>query len=324
MNYGEIPGVNKPVARVIQGGTMFGGDLDETQSFALLDQVYELGCNTIDTAHVYGGGNSERIVGKWLQARGLREEVVIITKGAAHSRDRRRLTPFDIASDLHDSLARLKTDYIDLYLLHRDDTDVPIEPIIDTLNEHVQAGKIRAFGGSNWSYQRLEAANAYAHTNGLQPFVASSPQYSLAESLDEPWALCISISGADGASAREWYEKTQMPVLAWSALASGFFSGRLRRDNLDQFGEREWDEVAIRTYANEANFQRFDRASELAAEKGLSAAQVALAYVMNQPMNIFTVVGPHSAEKFKANIEAGEVQLTAEEMAWLDLRSNSL
>jgi aryl-alcohol dehydrogenase-like predicted oxidoreductase len=323
MHYGEIPGVHKPVARVIQGGTMFGGDLDEAQSFALLDQVYELGCNTIDTAHVYCSGNSERIIGKWLQARGLREEIVIITKGAAHSKDRRRLTPFDLTSDLHDSLARLKTDYIDLYLLHRDNTDAPVEPILDALNEHLQAGRIRAFGGSNWTHERIEAANVYARANRLEPFVASSPQFSLAESFAEPWPLCISISGSTGRAAREWYAGTQMPLLVWSPLASGFFSGRFRRDNLDQFGEREWDEVAIRTYANEANFQRFDRASMLATEKGLSAAQVALAYVMNQPMNIFAVVGPHSAEKFKANIESSEVQLTPQEMDWLDLRIDS-
>src|SRR6266496_1985328 len=120
MRYGEIPGVKKPVARLVQGGTMLGGDLDEGQSFALLDQVYELGCNTIDTAHVYTDGESERIIGKWLQARGLRDEIVIITKGVAHSQDRRRMTPFDLAADLYDSLARLKTDVIDLYLLHRD------------------------------------------------------------------------------------------------------------------------------------------------------------------------------------------------------------
>lgn len=319
MRYREIPGVNKLVARVVQGGTMIGSDLDEAKSFALLDQVYELGCNTIDTAHVYSGGNSERIIGRWMQTRGLRDKIVIITKGAAHSEDRRRMTPFDIASDLHDSLARLKTDYIDLYLLHRDDTDVSVEPIIDTLNEHLQAGRFRAFGVSNWSHQRIEAANAYAQANGLQPFVASSPQYSLAESLDEPWALCISIGGSEGEAGREWYEKTQMPVLAWSPLASGFFSGRFRRDNLHLFGEREWDEVAVRTYASEANFQRFDRASSLAAEKGLTAAQVALAYVMNQPMNLFAVVGPHSGEKFKANIEASEIHLTPEEIAWLDV-----
>jgi aryl-alcohol dehydrogenase-like predicted oxidoreductase len=322
MQYGEIPGVKKPVARVIQGSTMIGGDLDETQSFALLDQVYEAGCNTIDTAHVYCGGASERIIGRWVQARGLREEVVIITKGAAHSQDRRRMTPFDITADLHDSLARLKTDSIDLYLLHRDDPEMPVEPIMDILNEHLRAGRLHAFGASNWSHQRIEAANAYACANGLEPFVASSPQFSLVESLDEPWPLCISIGGPAGVAAREWYAQTQMPVLAWSPLASGFFSGRFRRDNLHLFGEREWDEVAVRTYASEANFQRFDRANILSAEKGLTPAQVALAYVMNQPMNMFAVIGPHSAQNFRASIEASEFQLTPEEMDWLDLKTD--
>ena len=322
MQYGEIRGVNKPVSRVIQGSTMIGSDLDEAQSFALLDQVFELGCNTIDTAHVYSQGDSERMIGKWMQARGLRDQIVLITKGAAHSEDRRRLTPFDIASDLYDSLARLQTDCIDLYLLHRDDPNVPVEPIIESLNEHVRAGRIRAFGVSNWPHQRIEEANDYAQANGLEPFVASSPQFSLADSLDEPWPLCISVSGSAGAAAREWYTRTQMPLLIWSPLASGFFSGKFRRDNLHLFGEREWDEVVIRTYANEPNFQRLDRANSLAAEKGISTAQVALAYVMNHPMNTFVVVGPHSAEKFRANIESGEVRLTTREMDWLDLKTD--
>ena len=114
MRYGEIAGIKKPVARIIQGTTMIGSDLNEAESLALLDQVLEAGCNTIDTAHVYSGGNSERIIGKWLQSRGLRDKMVIITKGGAHSDDRRRMTPFDITADLFDSLARLKTDHIDL------------------------------------------------------------------------------------------------------------------------------------------------------------------------------------------------------------------
>jgi aryl-alcohol dehydrogenase-like predicted oxidoreductase len=302
---------------------MIGSDLDETESFKLLDQVYELGCNTIDTAHVYGNGDSELIIGKWMQARGLRDKLVLITKGAAHSEDRRRMTPFDIASDLHDSLARLKTDYVDLYLLHRDDPTVPVEPIIDTLNEHLRAGRFRAIGASNWSHQRIESANAYARANGLEPFAASSPQFSLADPLDEPWPLCISISGSARAAAREWYAQTQMPVLVWSPLASGFFSGRFRRDNLYTFVDREWDRVCVRTYASEENFQRLERAGILAAEKGLSAAQVALAYVMNQPMNVFAVIGPRSSDNFRASVEASEVRLTTQEMDWLDLRSDN-
>ena len=322
MQYGEIHGVNKPVACIVQGSTMIGADLDKKTSFVLLDQVYELGCNTIDTAHVYCEGDSERIIGRWMQARNLRDQIVIITKGAAHSEDRRRTTPFDIAADLYDSLARLKTDYVDLYLLHRDDPNVSVEPIVDSLNDHLQAGRIHAFGASNWSHQRIEEANRYARAHGLESFAASSPQFSLAESLDEPWPLCISISGPAGAAARGWYTENQMPLLAYSPLASGFFSGRFRRDNLHEFGGREWDEVVVRSYASEANFQRFERASLLAAEKGLTAADVALAYVMNQPMNLFAVVGPHSGEKFTANMKASEVRLTPQEMDWLDLKTD--
>lgn len=323
MQYGEISGINKPVACIIQGTTMIGSDLNESESFALLDQIYELGGNTLDTAHIYGGGKSERVIGQWLQARGLRDNMVIITKGGAHSEDRRRMTPFDITTDLFDSLARLKTDHIDLYLLHRDDPVLPVEPIIHALNEHQQAVRIHAFGASNWSHQRIEAANAYAKANGLKSFVASSPQYSLAESHTEPWPMCLSISGTEGSEARNWYAKTQMPLLVWSPLASGFFSGKFQRDNLNKFGEREWDEVVVRTYAKEANFQRLDRAATLASEKGVTTAHMALAFVMSQPMNMYSVVGPHSAAKFKANIEAADIKLTMQEMDWLDLKNDN-
>ena len=323
MQYGKIPGLNKPIARVVQGSTMIGSDLDETKSFALLDKIYALGGNTIDTAHVYSGGNSERIIGRWLQGRGLRDKIVIITKGAAPSADRQRITPFDITADLHDSLVRLKTDHVDLYLLHRDDPSQPVEPIIDILNEHRRAGKIHAFGGSNWSHQRIEVANAYDLANGMEPFAASSPQYGLAEALGEPWPLCLSISGSTASKARAWYVENQLPVLAWSPLASGFFSGRFTRDNLHTFGEREWDRVCVSTYASEPNFQRLDRATALGSEKGLTAAQIALVFALNQPMNIFAVVGSTNIDTFNANVLASEVQLTPQEMDWLDLKSDS-
>jgi len=136
--------------------------------------------------------------------------------------------------------------------------------------------------------------------------------------------MCLSISGQREAAAREWYTQNQMPLLAWSPLASGFFSGRFRRDNLHLFGEREWDRVSIQSYATEANFHRLDRARELAAEKGLTAAQIALAYVLNQPMNVFVVVGSSSGEKFRLNIEACSVNLTRQETAWLDLRRDAM
>ena len=220
MEYGKVKGIDKSVSRLVQGTVMVNSrELD--YSFELLDAVHALGCNTFDTAHVYGGGDNERTVGRWVNERGLREKVVIIGKGAHHSGDRKRVTPFDISADLHDSLARFKFDYIDLYLLHRDDPDVPVGPIVERLNEHVDAGRIRAFGGSNWAHERVEEANEYAEGHGLVPFVASSPNFSLAEQVEEPWGGCISISGPGGEAARKWYEGLPVSGRRSSSMEGG-------------------------------------------------------------------------------------------------------
>src|SRR4051812_14754926 len=141
MRYGTLPGIDKPISRLVQGTIMINSrDIDG--SFRLLDDVFALGCTTFDTAHVYGSGDCERTLGRWVKERGLRDKVVVITKGAHPNADRKRVTPFDITSDLNDSLARLKVDKIDLYLLHRDDPSQPVGPIVETLNQHYKAGKI--------------------------------------------------------------------------------------------------------------------------------------------------------------------------------------
>ncbi len=322
MQYGHIPGIARPVSRLVQGSVMVTThDLDG--SFRLLDAVFALGCNTFDTAHVYGQGDNERAMGRWVHARGNREQVVIIGKGAHHNADRKRVTPFDITADLFDSLARFRFDYIDLYLLHRDDPSVPVGPIVETLNEHRAAGRIRAFGGSNWSHERIAEANAYAAAHGLTPFVASSPNFSLAEQYREPWEGCVSISGPQHAAARAWYAEHRMPLFTWSSLAGGFFSGRLRRDNLDTF-EEYLDRLAVHSYAGEENFRRLDRAQQLGDAKGLSIPQIALAYVMSQPLDIYALVGCRTPEEFAANVVAADTRLTPDECAWLDLRTDTL
>ncbi|MGL4611700.1 MAG: aldo/keto reductase [Trueperaceae bacterium] len=316
MNYGTVPGLNKQISRLVQGTVMINGD-DLDKEFALLDGVYQLGCTTLDTAHVYGGGRNERTVGQWVRDRGLRDKLVIIAKGAHHNHDRKRVTPHDITADIYDSLARFKFDYIDLYILHRDDPTVPVGPIVEALNEQQKAGRIRAFGGSNWSHERLDEANRYAKEQGLQPFVVSSPNFSLADQVQEPWEGCISIGGSRGKDARAYYSEKQLPLFTWSSLAGGFFSGRFRRDNLNTFTEY-LDKLCVDCYCVEENFKRLDRVAELAKQKGLSIPQLAFAYVMNQPMNIFALVGCQTPQEFKANMDVATFKLTAEEMAWLE------
>lgn len=323
MQYGRVEGVSKQVSRLTLG-TMIISTSALAESFALLDAASDYDYNALDCAHVYGGGNSERAVGQWLEARGNREQVVIISKGCHHNADRKRVTPFDLASDLHDSLARLRTDYIDIYMLHRDDPAAPVGPIVEALNAHREAGLIRAFGGSNWRHERIQEANDYAREHGLIPFTASSPHFSLAEQVDDPWGPgCVGLSGPAQAAARQWYLANQMPIFAYSSLARGFFSGRISRDNFAQTQDL-LDGACRKAYCHEVNFQRLDRTQVMAREKGVTVAQVALAYVMNQPLNIFALVGAATPGELRANVAAAELKLTDEELAWLDLRREEL
>jgi aryl-alcohol dehydrogenase-like predicted oxidoreductase len=321
MKYGTVPGVDKKISRILQGTVMIT-PREQDRSFALLDEIFALGCQTFDTAQSYGGGECERALGEWMASRGVRNEIVILGKGAHHTQDRRRVTPYDITADLHDSLARLKTDKIDLYLLHRDDPAVPVGEVVDVLNAHHAAGKIGAFGGSNWSVKRIQEANAYARANGLIPFVASSPNLSLAVQSHSPWENCISISGPAAKLERDWYQMAKMPLFTWSTLAGGFFSSRFRRDNLSEFTTYA-GKLCADVYGSEDNFERFNRAQILAGDRGATVPQIALAYVLSQPLDIYAIVGCNTGAEFADNLAALDINLSPSELVWLDLRSEN-
>jgi aryl-alcohol dehydrogenase-like predicted oxidoreductase len=314
MNKITLPGCTKQLSQIVMG-TMIVGLKNYEDSTALLDNAISLGVNTFDIAWVYGGGDSERAIGQWMRERGNREQVFIITKGAHHNRDRARVTPYDITADLMDSLARLQTDYIDLYLLHRDDTDKAVGPIMDVLNEHQKAGRIRAFGGSNWTHTRIAEANAYASANKLLPMTASSPNFGLCEQLDDPWGPgCVTISGDIGAEGRKFYQETGIPVFAYSSLGHGMMSGRVTRENHKEM----LDGVALKAYAHEVNFARLDRVRELAAGKGVKVAQIAIAYTMSQPFTVFPLFTPGNVQEMKEVVAAADIKLTGQECRWIE------
>ena len=323
MHYGNLPGITKPISRIVQGtaNPAFNPAMPD-QAFALLDMALEHGINTFDTAHVYGEA-LETCLGNWIRERGVRDQVVILAKGA-HPWEKQRVTSEDIESDMLETMARMGVDTLDLYVLHRDDPSVPVGPIVEALNAHQKAGRIGAFGGSNWSYQRIREANEYAKAHGLTPFAVSSPNFSLAEQVEEPWGNCVSISGPQGEDARAWYAASEVALFPWSSVAGGFFSGLFRRDNLESFPKDEyWTGLVTRCYCSEPNFQRLDRAQELGQSKGLSAVQIALAFVACQPLNIFPLVSSTTREQFSDNVAALDVKLTPQELAYLDLKADS-
>jgi aryl-alcohol dehydrogenase-like predicted oxidoreductase len=269
----------------------------------VLEEWLRLGGNLIDSARQYGP--SEEILGPWLAGR---DDVVVQTKGGHYDEEtgRKRINPGEITADLEESLATLGVETIDLYLIHRDDPAIPVGPILETLNEHLRAGRIRVFGASNWTSARLDEAARYAAEHGLETFALSSPGLSLAEHLAEPWPGAIS---AHDPASLAWYRRTQLPVMAWSAQGGGFFAGRTGPE-------------VDRVYAGARNRERLRRAEELGGDKGFTANQIALAWVLHQPFPTYAIIGPRTVEELRASVAAVEVELAPEEVRWLDLEED--
>lgn len=282
--------LDRELSRLVLGTMVLStGELEA--GAAVLEEYVRLGGNVLDTARVYGDGESERALGLWLERRSdLRERLVVVTKGAHPEGARKRVTPADIEHDLRESVERLRGP-VDVYLLHRDDPSVPVGPIVECLNRHREAGLVRAFGTSNWTTERIDEANAYAAAHGLDGFCVSSQQLSLATQKEEHWPDTRS---ARDPAVHDWHVRTQTPLLAWSSLARGYFAGR---DDGD----------VARVYDSPANRELRRRAGEVGARLGRSAAQVALAWVLHQPYPVYAAFGARTPEQVRELFGALEV-----------------
>ena len=307
MIYSTIAGLNntrgepKKIARIVCGTMVEGATNRLTQGLALFDDYYERGGNAFDTAVVYG---SEPIVGRWLQTRGVRDDVTVIVKGA-HTPN---CTPEGLTRELHQSLEKLNIECADIYMLHRDNLDVPVGEFIDVLNGHKNAGRMQVFGGSNWSLERLKEANQYAQSKGLQGMQVASNNFSLARLVAPVWEGCVASSDAN---SRAWFAQNNVSLFSWSSQARGFFA-RADRDFLA-------DEELVRCWYSDDNFERLQRAQQLAAEKNVSPVVIAAAYVLSQPFPIYALIGPRALSETRDSMAALEVQLSEHELKWLNL-----
>ena len=298
-------------------GTAMGPLLAGAPSaFALLDSALAVGISAFDCARSYG--RAEEMLGRWMRDRGVRDQIVVLSKcgdireGIVHV-DRQV-----IREQLSRSLDALQTDCIDLYLLHRDDPRTPVEEFIETLNEAQRAGCIRRFGVSNWSWQRIEQANRYAAREGLQGFAVSSPNFGLARQVEDLWGGgCVTLSGPENEQARAWYRQNRMPVIAYSSLGRGFFSGRFRSGDYEA-ARRVLDSFAQKGYLYEENMARLRRCEILAEQYGASVPEIAMRYVFSCGMNMYAVVSSGSAERLKANLQAAAHPLSPDEVKYLE------
>lgn len=290
------------------GGNVFGWTVDRDDSFALLDEYVAQGGNFIDTADVYSewvpgntGGDSERIMGDWLRARGGRADVVIATK-VAKLTARRGLAPDNIRAGLEDSLERLQTDYIDLFYAHEDDESVPMLEYLQAFDEVVRSGKVRHLAASNFSPSRLEEALRLQREHGLAPFVAVQDLYNLVE--------------------RSSYEQVLEPIvleyqvsfLPYYALAKGFLTGKYRPGI-------EVDSVRAKgalVYLDDRGQRVLDALDQLAAAHDCPVGAISLAWLLTRPGVTAPVASARTPEQLADLLPMATVSLSPDEIALLD------
>ena len=292
---------------LVLGGNVFGWTADRDTSFAVLDAFYEAGGRMIDTADVYSawvpghkGGESEAVLGEWLESRGVRTEMRIHTKtgmlGAAEL-----YAPERIAQSLDRSLERLRTDYLDLYYAHRDYAELPIDEIASAFGSTVAGGKVRAIGASNFDAARLGAALDAAKTGGFAPFRALQNEYNLVSRAAYP------------ADLQQLCTAHDIAMLPFFGLASGFLSGKYRSDDdLAQSvrGTRMKDLIT-------SGAPMLAVMDGIAAETGASLPAIALAWLRNQPGIPAPIASATSVEQLAQLIESARLELSADQLAAL-------
>jgi aryl-alcohol dehydrogenase-like predicted oxidoreductase len=285
---------------------VFGWTADQAQSFELLNHFVEHGGNFVDSADVYSawkegnvGGESETVIGNWLQSNGKRDQVVIATK-VAFLETRKGLSAANIALACEDSLRRLKTDYIDIYYAHGDDLETDLEETLGAFNELVVSGKVRHIAASNYTHDRLAEALRISEANGFAKYIALQNRYSMVAR--EPYE-------SDGAKSVQDFGISGLP---YSTLGSGFLSCKYKEGQTVDSARA----VAVgNNYANAENFALLRRVEEIAQRHSVSNTAVALEWLRNQPGVTVPIASGRTVEQLTALMQS--VALSSEEVSFL-------
>lgn len=295
------------------GGNVFGFTADRDASFAVLDAFAAAGGNFIDTADSYSswapgnsGGESEAIIGEWMESRGNRDRMIVATKVSQHP-ERRGLSPENVARACEDSLRRLRTDRIDLYYAHFDDPDVPLADTLAAFDRLVKAGKARYLAGSNYEPARIEEALAIQAREGLERWVALQPHYNLVER-DE----------YENGGRRAIAEREGLGVMPYYSLAAGFLTGKYRDESDLGKSPRGGGAAA---YLNEGGLRVLAALDRVASGRGVEPASIAIAWLLAQPTVTAPVASARDAAQLDALLAGVELELTADELGLLDRAS---
>ena len=317
MEYRRLGRTGLKVSELCLGTMQWGWTADEAAAFAIMDAFVEAGGNFIDTADVYSrwapgnpGGVSEEIIGRWMQARGNRRQIVLATKVRGRMWDGANgegLSRLHIMAAVEDSLRRLQTDVIDLYQTHWFDADTPIDETMRALDDLVREGKVRYLGASNTPAWRLTKALWTSDTLGVARYDSLQPHYSLAHRAEferELKELCA----AEG-----------IGVIPYSPLEGGFLTGKYRRG--EPVPESARASGIERRFLNDRGFTILEALEKLGQARGKSIAQMALAWQLTQPVITSPIIGANSIEQLNDSLGAVGLRLGEEEMKALDVAS---
>jgi len=304
---------NVSLCQVAFGGTKRNDPKDHEEQFKIMDRYVELGGNTFDSARVYGFGNSDLGLGRWLKSRCVdRSSVRIVAKGSHPPFDQRfisRLSKEEIQGDLHDALRDIGTDYADVYILHRDDPKLPVGPIMEALHELVVSGKTLAIGASNWTAGRISLANAYAMENNLTPFTVSQLHHSLA--LTTPMLHGDLTQVPMNETEAAYYRHTGIPVMAFGAMARGYFHSKIAGKPLKAGPAQIYEPIP-------ENGMRAWRLKQLCNETGWTPGQVLGAYVRDGGMRGLPLCGFSSIAQLEDTMAMEEICLTRSQICFLE------
>jgi aryl-alcohol dehydrogenase-like predicted oxidoreductase len=333
MDYTKIKGLDKKCSRFIMGTAFITDPNGPEENFRILDDMWEQGVNALDAAHSYGYpriGSTEIALGKWWRDRGIKREDFVLTTKCAHPRYfdmkpflmRTTVHSYDMESELHDSLTRWHTDYIDVFYLHRDDPGTTVAEIIETLNKFKKQGLVKVFGAANWQADRIKEANDYAAAHGLQGFGIVEEHYSLAEMVGDPFMMGSgSLSGPKYKDAIQYLVGEGISCASYSALSGGFCTGRFTREQFEKDPDSIPGGLKV-GYCYPDNFTRMERAAELAKAKGLTVPQVCMAYTMSGNLDVMPIIGARNHEELMSTLSTLEIKLSKAECDWIDLTSD--
>ena len=320
MQYDSIDGLDKKISKLIMGND---NQVYFDEAAKLWDHWIEVGGNAFDNAYVYGQGSMEKLFGDWHRKRKNLKELVVIAKGA-HTP---LCDPKNLSNQLTESLDRLQTETADIYIMHRDNLEIPVDEFVDVLNEEKNKGRVKIFGGSNWTLERFKEANEWAEENNKTKLSVLNNNLALCKMINPLWDGCISSNDDE---ILEYLEENQTAHLSWSSQGRGYFLS----DNITQtiedkitLDESSWRKPGehssgpLSCFDSKDNRERKKKVFELAQKKGVESQNIAGAWPIHMKFPSFALIGPRIIEETDSSLKNLEIQLTEEEVNWLNLKN---